>query len=220
MATSAHPLAPHHLPGFITAPGETDVLFSIMTIVVVGSIVLLGVFYFKLHALPEHMAHKGQKFQYELVAVLALLSLFTHNHVFWIAGLLLPWLVIGVSFSTQYARFSRGSMIDSLNEDYVRTARAKGLSDRRVTLKHALRAAIVPIVTIFGLDFAGLLAGTVFTEQIFSIQGIGLAGLQAIGNKDLPVISATVLISATFIVVANLLVDLFYSVIDPRVRLT
>jgi peptide/nickel transport system permease protein len=138
----------------------------------------------------------------------------------WVAGLLLPWLVIGISYSTQYARFSRGSMIDSLNEDYVRTARAKGLSDRRVTLKHALRAAVVPIVTIFGLDFAGLLAGTVFTEQIFSIQGIGLAAIQAIGNKDLPIISASVLISATFIVVANLLVDLVYSVIDPRVRLT
>jgi peptide/nickel transport system permease protein len=111
-------------------------------------------------------------------------------------------------------------MIESMNEDYVRTARAKGLSERRVTLKHALRAAIVPVVTIFGLEFAYLLAGTIFTERIFDIQGIGLTGLQAIGTKDLPIISATVLIGAAFIVVANLFVDIIYSVIDPRVRLS
>jgi hypothetical protein len=94
MATSLHPLAPHHLPGFITAPGETDVLFWVMVVVVVAAIVLIGVFYFKLHALPEHKAHTGQKFQYDLVAILALLSLFTHNHIFWIAGLLLAFVPI------------------------------------------------------------------------------------------------------------------------------
>lgn len=94
MATSAHPLAPHHLPAFITAPGETDVLFRVMVVVVVAAIVLIGVFYFKLHALPEQKAHKGQKFQYDLVAVLALLSLFTHNHIFWIIGLLFAFVPI------------------------------------------------------------------------------------------------------------------------------
>jgi len=94
MATSANPLAPHHLPGFITAPGETDVLFNVMVVVVVGAITLIGVFYFRLHALPEHQAHKGQKFQYDLVAILALVSLFTHNHIFWIAGLLLAFIPI------------------------------------------------------------------------------------------------------------------------------
>ena len=94
MATSSHPLAPHHLPGFITAPGETDVLFRIMVFVVVAGIVMIGVFYFKLHALPEHKAHTAQKFQYDLVAVLALISLFTHNHIFWIAGLLLAFIPI------------------------------------------------------------------------------------------------------------------------------
>jgi peptide/nickel transport system permease protein len=128
--------------------------------------------------------------------------------------------VLGISSSTQYARFSRGSMIESMNEDYVRTARAKGLTERRVTFKHALRAAIVPVVTIFGLEFAYLLAGTIFTERIFDIQGIGLTALQAINTKDLPLISATVLIAATFVVVANLFVDIIYSVIDPRVRLS
>jgi hypothetical protein len=94
MTTSPHALAPHHLPGFITAPGETDVLFWVMVVVVVSAIALIGVFYFKLHALPEHKAHTGQKFQYDLVAVLALLSLFTHNHIFWIAGLLLAFIPI------------------------------------------------------------------------------------------------------------------------------
>ncbi len=146
--------------------------------------------------------------------------LLTDGPVAWFKGLILAWLVVGISSSTQYARFSRGSMIESMNEDYVRTARAKGLSERRVTLKHALRAAIVPVVTIFGLEFAYLLAGTIFTERIFDIQGIGLTGLQAIGTKDLPIISATVLIGAAFIVVANLFVDIIYSVIDPRVRLS
>ena len=147
-------------------------------------------------------------------------GLFSDGPLAWAKGLLLAWVTIGITSSTQYARFSRGSMIESMNEDYVRTARAKGLSERRITLKHALRAAIVPVVTIFGLEFAYLLAGTIFTERIFDIQGIGLTGLQAIGTKDLPIISATVLIGAAFIVVANLFVDILYSIIDPRVRLT
>jgi peptide/nickel transport system permease protein len=146
--------------------------------------------------------------------------LLSDGPVAWAKGLLLAWLVVGISSSTQYARFSRGSMIESMNEDYVRTARAKGLSERRVTFRHALRAAIVPVVTIFGLEFAYLLAGTIFTERIFDIQGIGLTALQAIGTKDLPIISATVLIGAAFIVAANLFVDIIYSVIDPRVRLS
>jgi peptide/nickel transport system permease protein len=111
-------------------------------------------------------------------------------------------------------------MIESNSEDFVRTARAKGLSERRVTLRHALRAAIVPVVTIFGLDFAVMLAGTVFTEQIFNIQGIGLTAITALGTRDLPIISATVLIASTLIVTANIVVDIVYSLIDPRVRLT
>ena len=138
----------------------------------------------------------------------------------WFTGLLLPWLVLGLASSTSYARFSRGSMIESLSEDYVRTAKAKGLTDRRVTVKHALRAAIVPVVTIFGLDFAALLAGTVFTEQIFGIQGIGREALRSIFQQDFPVVLATVAIGAVFVVLANVIVDVLYSFIDPRVRLT
>ncbi len=171
---------------------------------------------------------------YYLVALLAYLYLISAWAIFpesgyfspfdegplkWASGMLLAWLVLGIVYSTQYARFSRGSMIESMNEDYVRTARAKGLNDRRVTLKHALRAAIVPVVTIFGLDFALLLAGTIFTERIFNIQGIGLTALDAIGTKDLPIIAATVLLAAAFVVTANIIVDVVYSLIDPRVRL-
>ncbi|MGH3444961.1 MAG: ABC transporter permease [Nocardioidaceae bacterium] len=172
---------------------------------------------------------------YYLVALLAYLLLISKWGIFpesqyvspisdgpiaWIKGMSLAWIVLGVTLSTQYARYSRGSMIEAMSEDYVRTARAKGLKERRVTMKHALRAAIVPVVTIFGLNVAFLLAGTVFTEQIFSIQGIGLTALRAIYTKDLPIISATVLITAAFIVFMNIVVDLVYSVIDPRVRLT
>jgi peptide/nickel transport system permease protein len=147
-------------------------------------------------------------------------SPFEYGPAKFVSGMLLPWLMLGIAYSTQYARFSRGAMVDALNEDYVRTARAKGLAERTVTRRHALRAAIVPVVTIFGLDFAYLLTGTIFTEKIFGIQGMGLAGLDAVQRTDLPMISAYTLISAGFIVIANIVVDILYSVIDPRVRLS
>jgi|tagenome__1003787_1003787.scaffolds.fasta_scaffold20984339_4 peptide/nickel transport system permease protein len=144
----------------------------------------------------------------------------TEDPVAWFTGMLLPWLTIGLAFSTSYARYSRGQMIETMDEDYVRTAVAKGASQRRVVTRHALRAAIVPIITIFGLDFAFLLTGTVFTEQIFGIDGIGRWGIQALRSPvDFPVVAATVLVAAVIIVLANLIVDLLYAVIDPRVRL-
>jgi peptide/nickel transport system permease protein len=111
-------------------------------------------------------------------------------------------------------------MVETLSEDYVRTARAKGLSQRRVVLKHALRAAIVPVVTIFGLDLAGLLAGTVFTERIFNIDGIGNMAIRAIADQNFPIINATVLFAAAMVILMNVIVDILYTVIDPRVRLT
>jgi peptide/nickel transport system permease protein len=109
-------------------------------------------------------------------------------------------------------------MVETLNEDYIRTAMSKGVKTNRVLFKHALRAAIVPVITIFGLDFATLLAGTIFTERIFDIDGIGKWSLDALSTPiDLQVISAGVLVSSILIVVANLLVDIFYSFLDPRV---
>lgn len=137
-----------------------------------------------------------------------------------VQGLLLPCLVLGIATAPTYARFTRGQMVETLGDDYIRTAKAKGMTGRRVMMKHALRAAIVPIVTIFGLDFGGLLAGTIFTEFIFDIDGMGRWGLLALrAPLDLPVITATVLVGAAFIVLANLLVDLAYGFLDPRVRL-
>ncbi len=137
----------------------------------------------------------------------------------WAAGMLLPWLVLGIATSTQYARFMRGSMAEVLGEDYVRTATAKGVSSNKVVFQHALRAAIAPIVTIFGLDFATLLAGTIVTEYIFDIDGVGAWTLDALAPIDFPIIAASAWVSAILIVAANLIVDVVYSFIDPRVRL-
>jgi peptide/nickel transport system permease protein len=144
----------------------------------------------------------------------------TDNPAKTFAWMLLPWLVLGLTNCTSYARYTRGQMVETLSEDYIRTAKAKGLRTNRVLFKHALRAAIVQVITIFGLDFATLLAGTIFTEQIFGIDGIGRWGLQALQTPmDLNVISAVVLISSFIVVVANLLVDIFYSFLDPRVSI-
>ena len=138
----------------------------------------------------------------------------------WFVGLLTPWLCLGLVNTTQYVRYSRGSMVETLNEDFIRTARAKGLSDRKVTYKHALRAGLIPVITIFGLDVAGMLAGASFTERIFDLPGLGNLVLESLNNYDLPVIMGTVLVASIFLVAANLVVDIVYSVIDPRVRLT
>lgn len=171
---------------------------------------------------------------YYIVALLAMLTLtitsnvfprveyhpFLDNPVKWFTGLLLVWLVLGIYGSTSYTRYSRGAMVESLSEDYVRTAKAKGLPQRTIVLRHALRAALVPVITIFGIDFAFLLGGTVFTEAIFSLQGIGRWGLDATRIKDLPVVQATSLVLAVVVVVANIVVDIVYSLLDPRVRLS
>ena len=144
---------------------------------------------------------------------------FFENPAAWFSGLLLVWLVMGIYGATAYTRYSRGSMVEALSEDYVRTAKAKGLASRTVVVKHALRSALVPVVTIFGLDFAFLLSGTVFTEAIFDLEGIGKWGLDATYIQDLPVVAATSLVLAVAVVIANILVDIVYSFLDPRVRL-
>ncbi len=135
-----------------------------------------------------------------------------------ISWMMLPWLVLGFTNITDYARFTRGQMVETLGEDYIRTAQAKGVRPRRLLFRHALRAAIVPVITIFGLDFASLLSGTIFIEQIFGIDGIGRWGLQALNTPiDLGVLSTVVLVGAVLVVVANLLVDIIYGFLDPRV---
>ena len=146
----------------------------------------------------------------------------TEDPLAWFAAMLLPWLVLGIFTSSNYARFTRGQMVETLGEDYIRTGTAKGVAANKVVYGHALRAAIVPIVTIIGLDIAALLSGTIFTELIFQIDGIGLWALDAITRPplDFPVVIATVLIVAVIVTVANLVVDIIYGFLDPRVRVS
>lgn len=141
------------------------------------------------------------------------------NPAKWASGLVLAWVALAFLFSAIYARLSRAQMLETLSEDFVRTARAKGLAKPTVYGRHALRAAITPVVTIAGLDVGGALGGTVITETTFGIQGLGRTAVDAVRSGDLPTIMATVLISAVFVVLANVLVDLLYAAIDPRVRL-
>ena len=133
-------------------------------------------------------------------------------------ALILPWCVLAAAFAAVYARFLRGNLIDTLQEDYIRTARAKGLSERKVVFRHGVRAAITPIVTLLGLDIGILLGGAILTETVFNIPGIGRYAFDAINNSDLPVIQGTVLFGAFFIVMMSLIVDILYALLDPRVR--
>ncbi len=136
----------------------------------------------------------------------------------WFSSLLLPWMVLAVSFAAIYARFMRSNLIDVLDEDYIRTARAKGLTERRVIFRHGIRSAITPIVTIFGLDLGILFGGAILTETVFNIPGIGRVAFEAIQKSDIPIVQGTVLIGALAIIVFNLVVDILYAFLDPRVR--
>src|ERR1700677_1533433 len=144
---------------------------------------------------------------------------FTQSPAEWFQDLLLPWLSLGIGGSAVIARQVRGALIDTLDQDYMRTAVAKGLSFRMVVGKHALKNALSPAVTVIGIQFGYLLGGTVIIEQIFSLPGIGQYVLQAISEKDLPVIQGVVLITATAFVLINLIVDVLYGYLNPKIRL-
>ena len=131
---------------------------------------------------------------------------------------ILPWITLAVTSAAFYTRVVRGNMLETLSEDYIRTARAKGLTGRRVTYKHALRASLTPVVTMLGLDVAGLLAGAVITEQVFGIHGLGWYAIRALEGQDFPPVMAVTLLAAFLIIVANLIVDVVYAALDPRVR--
>jgi peptide/nickel transport system permease protein len=136
----------------------------------------------------------------------------------WFTSLILPWLVLAAAFAAFYARLLRSNLVEVMGEDYIRTARAKGLTERRVVLRHGIRSAITPIVTAAGLDIGILLGGAILTETVFNIPGIGRLAYDSIINSDLPMIQGTVLLGAFFIILANLVVDIGYAFVDPRVR--
>jgi peptide/nickel transport system permease protein len=144
---------------------------------------------------------------------------FLDDPLTWAYDMLLPWITLALLFSATYARLTRAGMLETMGEDYIRTARAKGLPERTVVIKHGLRGALTPIVTIFGLDVGLLLGGAVLTESTFSLNGLGKFAIDGITNNDMPNVMGVTLIAAVFVVVANLIVDLLYAVVDPRVRL-
>jgi peptide/nickel transport system permease protein len=146
---------------------------------------------------------------------------FAQSPVGWFKGLLIPWITLSILYIGLYARVLRASIIETEGEDYVRTARAKGLTERRVLLRHTLRGSMITYVSLFGLDFGALVAGGVLlTEVVFAIHGIGFLTYQSLTNLDLPTIMATVVYGAFFIVLANMIVDIAYAWLDPRVRPT
>ncbi len=144
---------------------------------------------------------------------------FAENPLEWVEHLILPWVTLAIVYVGIYSRVLRANMLDAINEDYVRTARAKGLSERRVMTRHVLRNSLIPIVTLFGLDFGALLGGAIAVEAVFSLNGIGQYAYESLINTDLPPIMAIVLFGAFFVVLFNALVDIAYARLDPRIRL-
>lgn len=143
----------------------------------------------------------------------------TQDPAMWFQSLILPWITLAFLYAATYARLTRATMLEIMGEDYIRTARAKGLRERVVIGRHAMRSTWTPILTLLGLDLGALLGGAVLTESTYNLPGLGRLAVTAISNKDLPVILGVTLMAALFIVVANLIVDLLYAVVDPRVRL-
>ena len=145
---------------------------------------------------------------------------FTEDPWQWFYHLIMPWTALSILFIGVYSRVLRSNILDTINEDYVRTARAKGISERRVMLKHVLRNSLIPIVTLWGLDFGAVLGGgTILTETVFDIQGVGQYAAESIGQLDVPPVLAITLFGSFFIVLLNTVVDILYAALDPRIRL-
>jgi peptide/nickel transport system permease protein len=145
---------------------------------------------------------------------------FTDDPWQWFYHLIMPWIALSILFIGVYSRVLRSNILDTINEDYVRTAKAKGLSERRVMVKHVLRNSLIPIVTLWGLDFGAVLGGgTILTETVFDIQGVGQYAAESIGQLDVPPVLAITLFGSFFIVLLNTVVDILYAALDPRIRL-
>ena len=166
--------------------------------------VFLYVFSFKLQVLPGSGIPQGYSIPQAIL----------HGNF------VLPWVVLSLAFAAFYLRMTRGNLIETMSEDYIRTARAKGLSERRVIFKHGLRSALTPVVTMFGMDVGILLGGAVITETVFNLDGIGRYLVQSLQRNDFPATMGVTVFAAFFIVVANLVVDVVYAFLDPRVRYT
>ncbi|MFD7666909.1 ABC transporter permease [Streptomyces sp. NPDC059788] len=144
----------------------------------------------------------------------------TEDPLGWFLGLIIPWCVLSVIFTAQYTRMARSSMIEQLQEDHVRTARAKGMASRAVFFRYAWRGSLIPIVTIFGIDLGSLFGGAMITEYTFALPGLGTLAVKSVQNTDLPMTMGVMLFAATFIILFNIVVDACYAFIDPRVRLS
>lgn len=179
-------------------------LFGVSTPVFFLGPVLLYIFWFKLGWLP------GSGFY----------SIAQYGLTEWFMHMIMPWTVLALAYAAFYARMTRGNLIEAMGEDYIRTARAKGLSERRVVMKHGLRASLTPIVTILGLDLGGLLGGALITETVFNLPGLGAFAVKSVFSGDLYAILDVTIIAAFFITFANLVVDIIYAFLDPRVRYT
>ena len=197
--------------GILAGTSAAQVRGTPLDRVVVGSSLVLGAFPYFVFAL--------------LVALYATFlpesgyTSILENPFAWASGLVAAWLCVGVTNAASYTRYSRASMIESLGQDFVRTARSKGISNNRVVYRHGLRAALTPVATIFGIDLAFQLTGAIFTEMIFGLPGVGLLTLRAFATYDLPVLLGGVLVGSTVLVLMNLIVDIAYTFLDPRVRL-
>ncbi len=182
--------------------GMLFALFGVSAPVFWLAYVLLYIFWFKLHIAPASGIPIGQ----------SALSAALHGRF------ILPWFTLALTYSAFYARILRSSLIETMHEDFIRTARAKGLSERRVILRHGVRVAITPIVTLFGIDLGYLLGGAIIVENVFNLQGVGQLGIQSLFTNDFPAVMGVTVLAALFIVVANLVVDVLYAFLDPRVR--
>ncbi len=188
-------------PGsFVDRAGMTGALAAVSLPIFFTGPVLLLIFVYTLGILPETGYVP-----------------FTTDPWQWFLHMILPWVSLAFLFAALYARLTRSNMLETMSEDYIRTARAKGLDRRTVVVKHGLRAALTPIVTIFGIDVGTLIGSTVITETVFNLRGLGYLSISSVQQQDLPVILGVTIVAALALVIANFIVDILYAVVDPRV---
>ena len=200
------------------------VIFGVIAAVKRGTVIDRGIVAFSLifYAFPAFFIGlfllKFVAIKWQWVEVPTYVSIADGGVAAWAACLFLPGLTLALLYMAGYVRMTRAFVLESMSEDYIRTARSKGLKSRKVLVKHSMRAALTPLVTLVGLDFAGLMGGAIITETVFNYNGLGKLAVEANQTYDLPTIIGLVLLLGSFVIVANIIVDVLYAVIDPRVR--